>query len=407
MTAAEPAQLLPPHVLREYVLLADGERGAILGPHGDIAWMCVPRWDSDAVFSSLLGGRGVYAVTPRSRFVWGGYYEPGSLIWVNRWTTETGIVECRDALVYPGDPDRAVLLRQIIAREGDAEVDVVLDPRANFGSTSMTRTRCQDGVWSARTGDIQLRWQGAAEARRVTGRATGLRVSIALRHGESRDLVLEMSDRPLPDTPVDAQSAWYATNETWPAAVPEITKALAPTAGPAQLRRPARTDQFERRHGRSGDHEPARAGPDRPQLRLPLRLDQGPVLRRRGRGGRRAGRSARKHRCASSATVCARTARSSRRRTRPPATGFPTSGTSACRDIPAGWMSPATGSTTSSSWTRSARRCCCSRPQPNATCSTPRVGGPRRSRRARSGSDGANPMPASGRSTTNRGRTAV
>ena len=229
MTVPDSARLFPPHVLREYALLADGERGAILGPHGDIAWMCVPRWDSDAVFSTLLGGRGAYAVTPRSRYVWGGYYEPGSLIWVNRWTTETGIVECRDALVYPGDPDRAVVLRRIIAREGDAEVDVVLDPRANFGATPMTRVRCQDGVWSARTGLIRLRWQGAEQARRSTGgTASGLRTSISLRHGEYRDLVLELSDGALPDPPADAQSAWFATNETWPAAVPEIKNALAP-----------------------------------------------------------------------------------------------------------------------------------------------------------------------------------
>jgi hypothetical protein len=229
MTAPDSARLFPPHVLREYALLADGERGAILGPHGDIAWMCIPRWDSDAVFSTLLGGRGAYAVTPRSRYVWGGYYEPGSLIWINRWTTETGIVECRDALVYPGDPDRAVVLRRIIARDGDAEVDVVLDPRANFGATPMTRVLCQDGVWSARTGQIRLRWQGADQARRLTSRtATGLRASISVRHGEYRDLVLELSDRALPDRPVDAQSAWFATNETWPAAVPEIPGALAP-----------------------------------------------------------------------------------------------------------------------------------------------------------------------------------
>ena len=47
-----------PHVLREYALIADGERGALIGPRGDLAWMCAPRWDSDAVFSSLLGGAG-------------------------------------------------------------------------------------------------------------------------------------------------------------------------------------------------------------------------------------------------------------------------------------------------------------------------------------------------------------
>src|SRR5690348_5396865 len=62
-----------PHVLREYAFLADGERGALVGPRGDISWLCAPRWESGSVFSSLIGGRGVYSVTPRETHVWGGY----------------------------------------------------------------------------------------------------------------------------------------------------------------------------------------------------------------------------------------------------------------------------------------------------------------------------------------------
>lgn len=55
---------LRPHVLRDHALIADGERGALIGPRGDLAWMCAPRWDSDAVFCSLLGGLGSYVVEP-------------------------------------------------------------------------------------------------------------------------------------------------------------------------------------------------------------------------------------------------------------------------------------------------------------------------------------------------------
>ncbi len=62
---------MPPHALRDYALLADGERGAVVGPRGEIVWMCAPRWECDAVFASLVGGEGLYAVTPRARFVWG------------------------------------------------------------------------------------------------------------------------------------------------------------------------------------------------------------------------------------------------------------------------------------------------------------------------------------------------
>jgi len=55
-----------PHVLREYALIADGERGALIGPDGVIAWLCAPRWDSPAAFSGLLGGQGRYAVPRRT-----------------------------------------------------------------------------------------------------------------------------------------------------------------------------------------------------------------------------------------------------------------------------------------------------------------------------------------------------
>ena len=148
-TAAEREALAgigKPHVLREYALLADGERGVVVGPRGDFAWMCFPRWDSDACFATLVGGQGTYAVTPVSRYVWGGYYEHG-LIWRNRWTTDQGVVECREALALPSSPERAVVLRRIIARRGTAQVRVVLDPRGDFGARRPTRLRRSKRQW--------------------------------------------------------------------------------------------------------------------------------------------------------------------------------------------------------------------------------------------------------------------
>ena len=37
--------------LRQYALLADGERGALVGPRGEIAFLCAPRWHDGAVFA--------------------------------------------------------------------------------------------------------------------------------------------------------------------------------------------------------------------------------------------------------------------------------------------------------------------------------------------------------------------
>ena len=131
-----------------------------------------PRWDSDAVFSALLGGAGCYAVTPADPwFVWGGYYEDGSLIWRSRWITTGGVIECREALAYPGDKETAVLLRRVEAVDTPARLRVQLDLRAGFGRHAMTRLKNDDGVWTARSGPLYLRWSGAGAARRGT---TGL-----------------------------------------------------------------------------------------------------------------------------------------------------------------------------------------------------------------------------------------
>ena len=43
-----------------------------MGPRGDIPWLCAPVWHSPAVLSELVGGAGIYAVTPVDRYVWGG-----------------------------------------------------------------------------------------------------------------------------------------------------------------------------------------------------------------------------------------------------------------------------------------------------------------------------------------------
>jgi alpha,alpha-trehalase len=186
-------QMFPPHALREYALLADGERGALVGPHGDVVWMCAPRWDSDGVFSCLIGGGGAYAVTPTGRFVWGGYYEDGSLIWRSRWVTETGITECREALAFPGQAHRVVLLRRIIAVQGTAHVKVVLEPAAEFGRAHLRELhRDDEGRWEGRVGELRLRWSGGAAAE-VHGPGHRLIMTVTVPGGTHHDLVLELS----------------------------------------------------------------------------------------------------------------------------------------------------------------------------------------------------------------------
>jgi GH15 family glucan-1,4-alpha-glucosidase len=218
-----------PRVLREYALVADGERGALIAPDGSVAWLCVPRWDSPAAFSGLLGGPGRYRVAPADPwYVWGGYYENGSLIWRSRWVGD-GRVECREALAMPADPRRVTLLRRIEALDGDARVSVHLDLRADFGRGQMADLKrhhdSEHGdVWTGRSGPAWFRWTGAGRARRLAG---GLAMTVELAEGASHDLVLEISDGELTDQPPDPGKLWAATEETWSRVAPRCDDLIA------------------------------------------------------------------------------------------------------------------------------------------------------------------------------------
>ena len=216
----------PPRALRDYAFLADGERGALIGPDGAIVWLCVPRWDSPPVFAALLGGAGGYAVTPADPwYVWGGYYEPGTLIWHSRWVG-AAVTECREALARPADPHCAVLLRQIQAAEGRARVGVRLDLRGVPGRGRVRDLDRSAGCWSWRAGRRWFRLSGAARARLAPG-GQELVLTLSLKPGEQHDLVLEISDRKLPSSPPDPGLAWAATQAAWASAVPDCADLIA------------------------------------------------------------------------------------------------------------------------------------------------------------------------------------
>jgi hypothetical protein len=216
-----------PHVLREYALLADGERGVLVGPRGDLAWMCFPRWDGDALFASLIGGGGAYRVEPSDRYVWGGHYEEGTLIWRSRWVTTSGVVECREALALPSSRRRAVILRRVIARSACARLRIRLAVSWDNGRRSADDVhRDAAGRWRLRAGGVRVLWIGGDVARPVgPHHEAQLGFDLVLDEGRHHDLVLVLDAAGDGVEPPDAGELWRATEAEWRRRIPELDAA--------------------------------------------------------------------------------------------------------------------------------------------------------------------------------------
>lgn len=214
-----------PHVLRDYALIADGERGGLVSPRGDISWLCLPRWHDDPTFSGLLGGPGHYTITPVGRYVWGGFYEPGSLIWRSHWVLDDGsVIECREALARPTDSRNAVLLRQVRAVSGTARVGAALDLGAGRGPHHAAHRHRDGDPWTGRSGALHWRWTGAFDVR--SGSHGVLHSDLQVSEGDAVDLVLEIGlDEP--GGPPNPDRLWSTTTTSWEESVPDLAAGSA------------------------------------------------------------------------------------------------------------------------------------------------------------------------------------
>jgi GH15 family glucan-1,4-alpha-glucosidase len=218
-----------PHVLRDYALLADGHRGVVVGPDGSCDWMCFPTWADDALFASLIGSGGHFIAQPVGRYVSGGYYQTGTLIWTCRFATTDGIFESRDALAYPGEPGRLLLLRRLRAVDGTGKFFVALDPRLDYGRRAVGPWRREAEAWTARGEGARVSLWGAEQARpQPFGNHHRLELELAMKPGEDRHLVLEVAGAgTAPGPPPVAEVCWQATERAWRESVPDCTGMVA------------------------------------------------------------------------------------------------------------------------------------------------------------------------------------
>jgi GH15 family glucan-1,4-alpha-glucosidase len=128
--------------IADYGLLADCTSAALVDRAGSIDWLCLPRYDSPAVFSRLLDpAAGHWSITPVAAFETERRYLPGSLVIETTFRTDSGVVRLTDALAFqPGQRGHDLgrdapheLLRLVEGVEGSVELRYELAPRPEYG----------------------------------------------------------------------------------------------------------------------------------------------------------------------------------------------------------------------------------------------------------------------------------
>jgi GH15 family glucan-1,4-alpha-glucosidase len=201
--------------IEDYALIGDGETAALVHRNATIEWLCLPRFDSEACFASLLGDEenGCWKMNPRGevRETWR-RYRGDTLILETEIATDTGKVLLTDFM--PSERVEAPdVVRIVECLEGEVEMVSELLVRFDYGRIHPLVRQDGGGPSVAISGPdaVKLDFDVPIEFddRRFTSR-------FALREGERANFVLTWF-RSFEDAPerVDPQLALRETETYW------------------------------------------------------------------------------------------------------------------------------------------------------------------------------------------------
>jgi GH15 family glucan-1,4-alpha-glucosidase len=209
--------------IAEYGLLSDCNTAALLDRRGSIDWLCLPRYDSPAVFARILDpAAGHFSLTPGEPFEVARRYLPGTLVIETTFSTDSGAVRLLDALAFaPGQRSHQLglgvpheLLRLVEGLDGSVELELELAPRPEYGLVRPLLRRTEQG---ARTfgGPNQIAFNASVPIE--VGDGT-MRASLTVAAGEQAGFALRWapaSEQPEPTAASEVAARIEDTAEAW------------------------------------------------------------------------------------------------------------------------------------------------------------------------------------------------
>lgn len=128
-------------------MIGDCHTAALIDKRGSIDWLCLPRFDSGALFAALLGNdqHGHWSVAPRGReHVGTRRYRQDTLVLETVFETDSGSVRLIDFM--PPREDDPVVVRIVEGLSGEVEMSMELVVRFDYGSVVPWVRRVGDAV---------------------------------------------------------------------------------------------------------------------------------------------------------------------------------------------------------------------------------------------------------------------
>src|SRR5205807_3782290 len=133
--------------IEDYAFLSDTQTGALVSRDGCVDWLCLPRFDSDACFASLLGTRdnGHWRFWPKEKVEkTRRRYRGNALILETELETKNGAVRLIDFMPPRGEnPD---LVRIVEGIRGEVTMEMELIIRFDYGRTTPWVRRAHGGL---------------------------------------------------------------------------------------------------------------------------------------------------------------------------------------------------------------------------------------------------------------------
>ncbi|GAA4995575.1 glycoside hydrolase family 15 protein [Yinghuangia aomiensis] len=135
--------------IEDYALIGDMQTAALVGRDGSVDWLCLPRFDSPAIFAGLLGteDNGYWKIAPLS----GGVstrrqYQGDSLILESEWETPRGTIRVTD-FMPPSDEliGAPAIVRIVEGISGQVPVRSEIRMRFHYGKVVPWVRRHDDG----------------------------------------------------------------------------------------------------------------------------------------------------------------------------------------------------------------------------------------------------------------------